>query len=294
MKNKKVIKNEYGFFELEAKPTQEELSKYYQEKYYQESRGSYEKKYSANELLHINNMIKQKYMVLHNLLRLEKKSKKSILDIGAGEGWVLNYFKNEGWDCTGLDFSKYGCSMHNPDCVKDLIIGDVYENIHLLLSQDRKFNIIWMGNLLEHVSEPYELLSLIKGLVAKENILVVVVPNDFSATQELLLTEKYISRPFWILYPDHISYFNRKGLVSICNKAGWEEKDIIGSFPIDFNLFNKNTNYVENKTTGKSCHKSRIDIDNFLMEVSPEKTIEIYRNYAEIGIGRNIIGFFKG
>ena len=40
-----ITKNKYGFFEVEKKPSQQELEEYYEKKYFQTGKGSYQKKY---------------------------------------------------------------------------------------------------------------------------------------------------------------------------------------------------------------------------------------------------------
>jgi hypothetical protein len=43
---------------------------------------------------------------------------------------------------------------------------------------------------------------------------------------------------------------------------------------------------------GKGCHQVRVVIENLLHDISPEKTNEFYQALANLGLGRNIIGFF--
>lgn len=297
MKNKAINliqKNRFGFFELKEKPTAQELAKYYTDAYYQQSLSStYQRSYSEVEITYIKNKLEEKYLVLKEILSGEEDINRDFLDIGAGEGWALDFFKNKDWNCVGLDYSNFGCSLHNPHCLKNLIVGDICENIPSLIKWKKRFYVIWMSALLEHVLDPLSLLNSARQLAHDKGILVISVPNDFSFIQQYLLDKKYISEPFWISYPAHINYFNRDGLISICNEAGWQVIDIIGSYPIDFNLFNENTNYVDNKPVGKSCHQARIDIENLLFSAAPEKTIEMYRIFAQIGIGRGIVGFFQ-
>lgn len=102
-----------------------------------------------------------------------------------------------------------------------------------------------------------------------------------------------ISRSFWIIKPDHISYFNHSGLTALCEDNGWECKNVLSDFPIDWNLFNSNTNYVENPVKGSSCHKARLQIDNLMHNISVEKTNKFYQSLADLGLGRQIIGFFQ-
>ncbi len=119
------------------------------------------------------------------------------------------------------------------------------------------------------------------------------MPNDFSVIQKYLYDKEYISEPFWIKKPDHISYFNKDGLIAICNEVGYEFKYIISDYPIDLNLFNENTNYIKDSSKGKSCHHTRIVAENLIHSISMEKSIELYEILAQLGIGRQIIAFFQ-
>ncbi len=72
----------------------------------------------------------------------------------------------------------------------------------------------------------------------------------------------------------------------------WRRSIILADFPIELNLFNENTNYVEDRSKGKSCHWVRIVIENLLHSISIEKTNELYSILSMMGWGRQIIGFF--
>ncbi len=119
------------------------------------------------------------------------------------------------------------------------------------------------------------------------------MPNDFSLLQQYLFNHDYISKPFWVSVPAHISYFNQDGLKALCEFVGWSCEKMMGDFPIDFNLLNKHVNYINNKNVGKDCHKTRLVIENLLHNVSVVKTNELYTILGELGLGRDIIGFFK-
>lgn len=289
-----LTKNQFGFYEVVEKPSAEELKNYYSEKYYQTpSSSTYHKVYPDAELRYIRNKLEQKYAILNNLLEGGQKGPLGFLDVGAGEGWALSFFKEKGWQCTGLDFSRFGCQTHNPACLSDLVTGDIYENLVSLMEEKRSFDVILLDNVLEHVLEPLALLVKLRGLVRPGGILVLEVPNDCSVLQQHLLEIGHISRPFWVAVPDHLSYFNRIGLLNLCLAAGWEGRDFVGDFPIDFNLLNPATNYVEDRGAGKACHQTRVSIENLLHEISIEKTNDFYRALAELGLGRQLIGFFQ-
>jgi SAM-dependent methyltransferase len=288
-----VRKNRFGFHELADKPSAEELKAYYANKYFQNGKGDYQSDYSEEEREHIVGRLEQKLLIAGRFLSPAGNPPPAFLDIGAGEGWALDFFCNHGWRSVGLDYSDYGCRSHHPQRLGQLIVGDIYDNLRDLLCGDDKFDLILLDNVLEHVLEPLDLLKALHRLIADGGMLIVEVPNDFSTVQLHLLENGYISRPFWIAVPDHISYFNREGLEAICSEAGWVEKYLMGDFPIDLDLFSRKTNYIENPEVGKLSHKRRVAIENLLNVISPDKTAELWRSMAELGLGRQIIGFYQ-
>lgn len=288
-----VQKNRFGYYELVHKPSKDELKRYYADKYYQHSQGAYQKEYSAEEIRYFYNKLEQKYVVARRLLPADATPTPAMLDVGAGEGWALKFFRQHGWRCTGLDYSDHGCRKHNPECLPNLVVGDIYENIDRLKAEKSCYDLIVLDNVLEHVPDPLTLLVQLHPLLATRGALVIEVPNDFSALQGHLLEHSYVSRPFWVVAPDHISYFNRDGLIALCREAGWVERDFLGDYPIDLCLLNAATNYIENKTAGKPCHQARVAAENLFHDISPEKTIELYRALATLGLGRQIIAFFQ-
>ena len=286
--SKDIIKNKYGFFELLNKPTRKELENHYSENYYQLSSGSYDLKYSDQEIQYINNKIHQKVLVLHDILM---KKTGRFLDIGSGEGFALKYFQDLGWQCTGLDYSLFGVKTHNPEQEKCVIAGDMLNNLAQMIKNKEKFNLLWLDNVLEHVIDPYQLMINLHKILDENGVLVVDVPNDFSAIQQYLLTKNYIDREFWV-HTEHISYFNKDGLINLADSTGWHVETFLSDFPIDWDLFSHKTNYVNNPDVGKFSHLKRLEIENFLHSISPEKTNVLYEALAELELGRNIIGFF--
>ncbi len=192
--DKRVKRNRFGFYEIINKPTMEELKNYYAEKYYQEAHGSYEKFYSEDEILYFKNKLSQKHIIINELLGT--KPPKTFLDIGAGEGWALDFFKKRGWYCTGLDYSEFGCKKYNDSCLADMLVGDIYDNLNRLIVNKKRYSVILIDNVLEHVINPISLLNNTRELIDKGGVLVIEVPNDFSVIQNYLLEQKYISQPF--------------------------------------------------------------------------------------------------
>lgn len=288
--NNLVEKNKFGFYNLKEKPRPEELKEYYAQKYYQKNEGAYEQSYDPEELRYLNNKIEQKYHLFKEIAI--KNNHTRLLEIGCGEGHCLSFFYKKGWEVLGLDFSDYGLLNHNPDQKKNLLKGDIYENIQALLRQNKKYDVIWIDNVLEHVIDPLQLLIDCHKLSSKEGVLVIEVPNDFSVIQQELRNKDIVKNDFWVAIPDHLSYFNKEGLCNICKESGWYSHRIVADFPIDFNLFNPNADYINQKQKGKGAYLQRIALENIMHQISVEKTNLLYESLANLGMGRQIISVF--
>jgi 2-polyprenyl-3-methyl-5-hydroxy-6-metoxy-1,4-benzoquinol methylase len=116
--DREVIKNRFGYYELENKPSEKELENYYSKHYYQKKQAYYHHTYSDEEIIYFNNKISQKYSALLNSGEGFPKGSKTLLDVGAGEGFTLSFFKERGWEVQGLDYSTFGCNSHNPECLE--------------------------------------------------------------------------------------------------------------------------------------------------------------------------------
>ncbi|MGV6861920.1 MAG: class I SAM-dependent methyltransferase [Putridiphycobacter sp.] len=289
---KEIIKTEFGFFTLKNKPTEIELKEYYENKYFQDSKGAYEIDYSVEEIKYFKNKLKEKYFIIEELT--VNTQNKRFIDIGCGEGWALDFFKTKGWDVLGLDYSEFGINKQNEHCLNDFVKGDIYENIDSLINKGEIFDVVYLGHVFEHLLDPILMLNKIKKIISPKGILVINVPNDFSKFQEYLFKNNKVSRQYWISIPDHISYFNRKSLKNFLLANDYDELKAISDFSIDLNLLNTNTNYIDNKDVGKSCYFQKIEFENFLHETNPiSQIVEFYSKQIDLGMGRSFTGFYS-
>jgi SAM-dependent methyltransferase len=236
--------------------------------------------------------IRQKFLAAQAVAGTFPKAPR-MLDIGCGEGWVLAWFSDQGWEVRGLDYSRYACAHHNPAVADHMQEGDIPENIDRLVSAGEAFHIVWLDNVLEHSPDPSGLLRGCRSLLAPSGVLVVEVPNDFSPLQETVLRRMGRSEPFWIFHPDHLSYFNRDGLATLAAKAGLACRDVLGDYPIDLHLLCPSTDYVADRGRGKECHGARMAFELMADRISPERTNDLYRALGALGLGRQIIAFFQ-
>lgn len=290
MESTEVFQNVLGYWEVKNKPSEQELEEYYSKIYFQNNKGAYETQYTSEELIYFENANEMKTILIERTLNSTEE--KRLLDIGCGEGFTLDHFQKKNWTVLGLDYSMDGIIRHNPHMEPNVIQGNIYKSIEKLISEKEEFEVITVINVLEHVIDPVNLLIELNKLLVKGGVLIITVPNDFSKLQNKLLKENKISREFWVQYPDHLNYFSNESLIAICEQTGTKHYKSISDFPIDYFLANPDSNYVEDKTKGKNCHKARVWLDNLNCSISIEKTIKLYEALAELGSGRQISGFF--
>lgn len=284
----KLKQHPLGFWELTNKPIFSELAEYYADKYYQEAKGSYEHEYTTDELRYFQVKLEQRLEVIR---RYNKRETGRLLDVGCGEGYTLAFFKEKGWSVKGIDFSSAGIESKNPECLSNLVTGDIFNLLKEEINDEQNYNIIWLQNVLEHVIDPIELLGYLRSLISPEGMVVVTVPNDCSITQLSALKYKYISEKYWVVAPDHLNYFNYESLLNIAEATGWKCKDILADFPIDWYLFHPGSNYISNKNLGKSAHKARVQLENIIHEKPIDDVINFWSALAKVGFGRDITAF---
>lgn len=291
MNDPRVVRHPLGFYRAAEIPAPEALREYYAARYYQEESAIYRHEYPPEELRYFRLKIAQFAARVGELL--DDAAPGSLLDVGCGEGFALQWFADAGWDVSGIDFSSAGMEAMNPAMIDRSEFGDVFELLDRSMESGARYDVIWLKHVLEHVTDPLALLRTLKALTSRGGVLVVTVPNDFSALQELLLERGNIDERFWIALPDHLAYFDRDGLAKAAEHCGWSVRDILGDFPIDLFLLHPGSNYRRDAAAGPDAHRARIAFENMLGELPHAKVNEFYRAMAAVGVGRSLTAFLQ-
>jgi 2-polyprenyl-3-methyl-5-hydroxy-6-metoxy-1,4-benzoquinol methylase len=174
-----IIKTNLGYFRVDPLPTEEELANRYAHEYYQNPHGTYQASYSEVESTQLKLRVELIYHATISNLQFAKNSNR-ILDLGCGEGFLLSHFKDAGWKVLGIDFSDEGVKKQNPKLIKDIVKGNVYKELEVLINEEKNYDVIHLGNILEHVIDPLMLVTKSSDLLSEGGLLVITVPNDFS------------------------------------------------------------------------------------------------------------------
>lgn len=286
----KVFLNKYGFYELKNKPKIRDMQEEFEKEYYQNNKGNYENIYDATEKEFFDCKFEQKLMIIEK--NLNAGYERSILDIGCGEGYLLNFFYKKGFEVLGIDFSRYGIVNNNPEMMNYFLQGNCEQILEDLIKQGQKYTIINMDQSLDMMRNPFRVLKLCRNLLSDSGILVVKVANNYSILQEYLLEKGKVDTEYWLDEEGHPYYFNKDGLCEFLKEVGFKCTNIYGESFIDFNMLNDRTNYYKDRSVGKDCYRARLDLELLMDSLSREKTLQIFQLLGEMGLGREIIGTF--
>ena len=275
-----------GVRSIEPMPTESQLREYYRDRYFQNSSGNYRTDYSEQELRFLDNRIKTYRILAEGLM--SQYTEKSLLDVGCGEGYAMAHFSRAGYTVEGIDYSLDGVRRHNPDMEDRVRVGEIVEELDKLSEKGRRYSVVSMSHVIEHVRRPKEVIKRIGSILERDGLAIITVPNDFSVTQREARQRSLVDRDYWICAPDHLHYFSLASLKNCLGEHGWEVVEAMGSFPIEWFLYHSGSNYVQKKELGKEAHLARIAIDNMMHLEGSNKAADFYRSLAAMGMGRDI------
>jgi SAM-dependent methyltransferase len=138
------------------------------------------------------------------------KNSGKLLDIGAGSGIMIEAAIEAGFDAVGVEPSKW---LYNNALKRNL---PIFQGIFPNINTPGPFDVISLVDVIEHVTNPADLLNEINKALAEDGILVVVTP-DVSSIAARILKFKW-----WHYRFAHIGYFSRKNLRYILEKNGFK------------------------------------------------------------------------
>ena len=133
------------------------------------------------------------------LVRSMQKDGKRILDIGAGTGDFLFQAKSKKWDVEGVEVNPAARKLAKE---KGVELKDALNQV-----TDRKFDVITLWHVLEHIPNLEETIQQIENLLAPGGTVLIAVPNYKS------FDAKYYNS-FWAAYdvPRHLWHFSKESM----------------------------------------------------------------------------------
>ena len=267
-------------------PSREELQRFYADLYYQSTQSAtYQAEYGDLDLRHKSLRCET---LLQALREAGLQQGDSFLDIGAGEGFLMDAADRSGLAVTGVDYSSFGVEKFFSRLRPRLAVGEIIDQLDGFAAEGLQFAASSAINVLEHIVDPEAFLASVGAVLRPRGLLAITVPNDYSKLQALLRQEQRIDRDFWFSPPQHLQYFNADSLPRFCAANGFELVDGFSDFPIDLYLLHPGSNYVMEPANGPAAHRARLLHDLLIAEKGVATYLRFYRALFEVGGGRNI------
>lgn len=123
------------------------------------------------------------FKMLEEYSKKIKKEKKEIrvLDIGCGSGLITKEIKRLGYSVKGLDFSSEAVNKASQNGI-DAKVCNLDEGI---IEEDSQFDVVWAGDIIEHVFDPMGLLKEMNRVLKKGGVTIISIPNDVGLNNRL-------------------------------------------------------------------------------------------------------------
>ncbi len=149
-----------------------------------------------------------------------KLKNKNLLEVGCGDGYFAEQLKKEGAIVTGIDPSESACYSTRKKGIQ-VICGYINKTLKL----NSKFHAFTLCQVLEHIRNPQEFLSIIR-----ENM----YSNGYGFIEVPSLTKTIGEKRFFDFFPDHVAYYNAASLSRVLKLSGFDVLDIHQSVQNEF------------------------------------------------------------
>jgi SAM-dependent methyltransferase len=149
-------------------------------------------------------MLSRKYALIHSQ---SNNKKGTLLDIGAGTGYFLDFMQKKGWQVTGTEKSKAARAF-----ATDTWKVPVYAEDKLFDFDPGTFDVITLWHVMEHLPELNQHWQLISKLLKPEGQLIIALPNAESWDARHYGSHWAawdVPRHLWHFTPDHITQLGK-------------------------------------------------------------------------------------
>ena len=196
-----VICRKCGLAWSDPRPNEDEVKKFYTQDYRIAYKGTYQPK--LKHVYRAGNGAMQRFLFLRDIINPGD----SIFDIGAGAGEFVYLLRKLGYDAKGIEpnegYGLYAKTQLN----LPIEIGFAQQ----IDPRENRYSLVTMHHVLEHLDDPFLILTRVRELLIEPGFLVVEVPN----------IEGTCFAPLHRFHAAHLYSFNPETLEAIGRKAGF-------------------------------------------------------------------------
>jgi SAM-dependent methyltransferase len=172
-------------------------------------------------------------------------------EIGCGMGYFLDYARAQGYEVSGIEYADLGVRT----CREKFGLNVMRSSIEEYRGEKDQFDVVFMGDVLEHLIEPCVMLEKVHRMLKPGGIVAAEVPATFNSLMGRMAVvglrglgrSKKLSLP-----PYHVNEFLPGTLKRILLRAGFGETVIVQRIKAPSTITLRGT--LAEKTIKKSLH----------------------------------------
>lgn len=158
------------------------------------------------------------------LALISEESLSDVLDVGCANGATARALKERFPNCrvTGIELDPRSAEEARSH-LERVLVGDAVQGLQTLLAEERKFDLVLCGDVLEHLTDPWAALRLIRGVT--QGTAIVSLPNvaHYSTLVSLFFGKRWPYRDRGIHDRTHLRFFGAANLPELFDSAGFVE-----------------------------------------------------------------------
>jgi 2-polyprenyl-3-methyl-5-hydroxy-6-metoxy-1,4-benzoquinol methylase len=197
-----------------------------------------------------------------------------ILDVGCGEGWILELALKRGWEAYGTEFSSRAIEICERKGIKMYAGVLKPESI-----KEKDFDIIVSSETIEHINNPKEEVKNIHQLLRKGGLFYITTPN-FNSYLRKMMKDKYAI----IKYPEHLSYYTTTTLNKLLKETGFRKVKLMTT-GISFSHY-----HLSKETESKRDFTKKTADERIRNKIAKSSTLQVIKEGINAGLSLLSIG----
>jgi len=149
-----------------------------------------------------------------------------VLDLGVADGSVASVLTRMGCRVWGVDIDPDAAEAAREIC-EEVIVADLNAVDLSACLPGRRFDVVLMLDVLEHLSDPAAVVGRLSPLLEDGGWAIISLPNVAHASVRLaLLDGRFTYTDVGLLDRTHLRFFDHAGVANLLREAGWEMFDI--------------------------------------------------------------------
>ncbi len=166
--------------------------------------------------------------IRYDLIEFVSFGENRVLEIGCGEGLTGSTLKELGKakEVVGIELDRTAAEKAKRRI--DKVIPANVEHLELSFSEGY-FNYLIMGDVIEHMVDPWRVLSVLRRFLSPEGYLVASIPNvgHWRILKDLVLLDKWDYQEAGLLDKGHLRFFTKRSIVRMLMESGYEVNSIL-------------------------------------------------------------------